>query len=36
MIEHEEGNVVIVDRDDITWISTCCTGTAITEFGCSP
>jgi len=31
MIEHEEGNVVVVDRDDMEWISTCCTGTAITE-----
>ena len=31
MIEHEEGIIEIIDKDDMVWMSTCCGGGAITE-----
>lgn len=31
MIEHEEGIIEIIDRDDKVWMSTCCGGSATTE-----
>ena len=31
MIEHEEGIMEMIDKDDKVWMSTCCGGSAITE-----
>jgi|TARA_R100001443_G_scaffold116381_1_gene136622 hypothetical protein len=31
MIEHEEGIVEMIDKDDMVWSSICCGGKAITE-----
>jgi len=31
MIDHKEGIIEMIDRDDKVWMSTCCGGSAVTE-----